>query len=98
MKDTLEDTIEKTLEKSFKEYSAVNFSKTSKNIVDKFIKECFIINLGKKMDLKKAYENSKTRDSELIGNIEQLLITNGINGNEETIKSLKELIRQYRSN
>ena len=91
----VEDQIRKTLDKTFKDYSEVNFGENSQDIITKFIM-VFIGNLNKKINLDKACKSTKSKETELIGNIEQAVITSNINGCDKAIENIRQSISQYK--
>jgi len=95
MMKRVENHIKTAIKHTFKNYKAVQFSESSKNTITAFIGE-FVKNLNKKIDLDKAYKGSRSKEVELIGEIESKILTNTVHGPDSTVESIKELLIQYR--
>jgi uroporphyrinogen-III decarboxylase len=92
----VEKHIEIALAKSFREYKGTTFSSNSTTIITHFIKEEFLKHLNKRINLEKAYKASKSKETELIGNIEQALLLNTITGAEKALEEIKKLLTEHR--
>lgn len=95
MMKKVEQHIQVILKKTFKDYKTVHFSASSQETIADFIGE-FIVNLNKKINLDKAYSNTKTKETELIGNINQAILLSKLNGADQVLEEIKTLITQYR--
>ena len=71
-------------------------SQGSIDMIDGFY-DSFVEQLNKKINLNKCYERSNSRESELIKELERILITAKISGVDKAIDECKEKIRKYRS-
>ena len=95
MMKRVEQHVESAIKKTFKSYKETNFSDQSIEIITKVIKE-FVNNLNKRIDLDKAYKSTRTKESELVENIQQVLLTSSIKPDKQILDQIKELMDKYK--
>jgi hypothetical protein len=70
-------------------------SQASFNLMEGFY-EAFIKELNKKINFKRCLDKSKTREMELIKEIERIVLVSNINGSDEAIEEIKNRISEYK--